>query len=49
MDQKLEEMNPTCRVGFGGSNAAIEDLWKYVYLLKEEIKKLKDQDSKLRP
>jgi hypothetical protein len=40
MDEHLEEMNPSCKVGLCGSPDAIEDLWKYVYLLKEEMKKL---------
>lgn len=45
MNKKLEEMNPVCKVGFGGSNAAVEALWQYVYLLKEEIKKLEEKNN----
>jgi len=44
MNKKLEEMNPTCKVGFGGSNAGVEALWHYVFLLKEEIKKIEKQN-----
>ena len=47
MDKKLNDMNPTCQVGFGGANAAVEQLWKYVYELVQEVNKLKEKINKL--